>query len=357
MAKFHAIIPAGGVGTRLWPLSTPERPKFLLDVTDSGKTLLEQTIERLCPIADRMTIVTGVATYDDVKKVAAQFSTTEDGTSVHRPIDVIAEPEAKNSLAAIGLATLIAHKLDPDCIVGSFAADHVIDDVKQFHQRVQRAIQVADSGYIVTLGVKPRYAATQFGYCQRGSRLDDVDFKAYELERFVEKPQKKRAKKYISSGNYFWNAGMYISKASVLRKNIKRYCDKTYDILSTIVDMLPLDSIEHMTIPPELWRDLPSVSIDTALAEPAAIDERVAVVPTGKIGWDDMGDLEALLRYHNIKGPLSIRLDNERVHVEKIDYDDDKKAVYIDAPQAQISTSRDTLGDIVHMRLHQQSGD
>lgn len=335
MPDFHAIIPAGGVGSRLWPVSTQTRPKFLLDL--NGRTMLEETIRRLAPLAQHITVVTGSAHRSKVEAIASAYGSM---------VDVIAEPSPKNSMGAIGLAAMLAYVNDPDCIVGSFAADHVIADQQHFEQRVQRAIDVAQLGYVVALGVKPRYGATEYGYCQRAGRLESVDFKAYELERFVEKPTLKRAKKYVASGRFFWNAGMYIAKASMLRSTMKRYNRDAYAMLKKIVDSWDggVDAWQ------EYWERLPAEPIDTVIAEPAAEEGHMALVPMGNIGWDDIGDIAALLRISGIKGAATISCDAAgKVRVTPAD-DGDRNTIYIDTPDVQMTTSRTTLDEVRQMR-------
>ena len=131
---FWAVVPAGGAGTRLWPLSRADHPKFLLDLTGSGRTLLQATVDRLTPLtADRVVVVTG----------AAHAAAVRDQLPGLAPDRVLAEPAPRDSMAAIGLAAAVVERLDPDAVIGSFAADHVIPDVGAFHAAVREAVEVA----------------------------------------------------------------------------------------------------------------------------------------------------------------------------------------------------------------------
>ncbi|HSO91692.1 MAG TPA: sugar phosphate nucleotidyltransferase, partial [Arthrobacter sp.] len=154
LSRFIAVIPAGGVGTRLWPLSRAAAPKFLHDLTGSGSTLLRSTYDRLEPLAGKhMLVVTGKAHRD---AVCRQLPEIEDA-------DLVLESEPKDSGAAIGLAAAILHERDPDTIMGSFAADQVISPDELFHDAVREAIHTAAAGKIVTIGIKPTHPSTGFG--------------------------------------------------------------------------------------------------------------------------------------------------------------------------------------------------
>ncbi|HUH53283.1 MAG TPA: sugar phosphate nucleotidyltransferase, partial [Microbacteriaceae bacterium] len=207
--RLTCVIPAGGVGSRLWPLSRAKAPKFLLDLTGSGSTLLRSTWDRLTPFVTQkqIMVVTGLAHKNHVMSQLPELL----------PENLIAEPEPKDSSAAIGLAAALLELRDPDAIVGSFAADHVIRGNVLFERAVKTAVKAADKGYIVTIGIHPTHAATGFGYIKSGkARTDLAPFDVYETDEFVEKPSAEAAEQYITEGSYLWNAGMFIARASVL---------------------------------------------------------------------------------------------------------------------------------------------
>ena len=186
--KFFAIIPAGGVGSRLWPLSRASAPKFLHDLTGNGQTLLQDTWDRLEPIAHgRTMVVTG-----NVHAAAVEEQLPDLDLA-----NLILEPSPKDSTAAIALAAAVLFERDPEVIIGSFAADHVILDQKAFEKTVLEAIEVASQGNIVTIGVKPTEASVAFGYIQKGKRLKTAT--AFRVEKFKEKPSISVAKKYVDS--------------------------------------------------------------------------------------------------------------------------------------------------------------
>ena len=273
--QLWAVVPAGGAGTRLWPLSRAGAPKFLHDLAGGGRTLLQGTYDRLAPlVGERLLVVTGVAHQDAVR-----------GQLDLLPADqVIAEPSPRDSMAAIGLAAAIIERKDPDAVIGSFAADHVIADPEAFRACVAEAAQVARTGVLVTLGIEPDFPSTGFGYIKLGDRLEDFAT-AHAVAEFVEKPDAATATAYVASGDYRWNAGMFVAKAGVVLDLLaENHPDLARDLRAIAAEP---DRLE------ELWPGLTKIAIDHAIAEPAAAAGQVAVVP-GSFGWEDIGDFEAL---------------------------------------------------------------
>src|SRR6476661_197325 len=160
---FWAVVPAGGAGTRLWPLSRAARPKFLLDLTGSGRTLLQATVDRLEPLTgERVVVVTGAAHASAVRGQLPGLGAEQ----------VLAEPSPRDSMAAIGLAAAVVERRDPEALIGSFAADHVIPDGDAFRACVEEAAAVAETGLLVTIGISPAWPSTAFGYIHLGGRLE-----------------------------------------------------------------------------------------------------------------------------------------------------------------------------------------
>ena len=189
-APFVPVVPAGGSGTRLWPLSRRDRPKFLLDLIGQGRSLLQLTLDRLAPLADRPSIVvTGRA---HVAAVREQL----DGD-----VRVVAEPSARNSMPAIALAAAHVERELPDAVIGSFAADHLIEDEAAFARAVTAAREAAELGLLVTLGIAPTSPSTGFGYIESAGEREADPALAARLRavgaepvvRFVEKPDRERA--------------------------------------------------------------------------------------------------------------------------------------------------------------------
>ena len=277
----HAIVPAGGAGTRLWPLSRSGHPKFLLDLTGSGRSLIQQTYDRLAPLAASVVVVTGQA---HAATVADQLPELDAG-------DLIAEPSPRDSAAAIGLAAAVIAARSPGAVVGSFAADHVIRNVPAFHAAVREAVVVARAGEIVTIGITPTEPSTAFGYIRPGAPLGlDGAPSAVRVDRFVEKPDAATAAGYLVQG-YRWNAGMFVARAEVLLAELAEHRPELHEGLIEIA--AAWDTPERAVALDTLWPTLEKVAIDYAVAEPAADAGRVAVIPAD-IGWDDIGDFASL---------------------------------------------------------------
>lgn len=292
--NFFAIIPAGGVGSRLWPLSRASTPKFLHDLTGSGQTLLQDTWDRLKPIAgNKIMIVTGNVHAAAVAEQLPELNQAE----------LILEPSPKDSTAAIALAAAVLYKQNPNVIIGSFAADHVILDDKAFHKTVSEAISVAEKGNIVTIGLKPTEASVAFGYIHKGSPLDSET--ACRVQKFEEKPNISLAKKYVASGEYLWNAGMFIAPAKLLLEVLSETEPKLHEQIMSLANAWGTSSQEAVLA--ATWPKLKKIAIDYAIAEPAAEKGLVAVVP-GDFEWHDVGDFASIaeLQSQGRKGNLAV---------------------------------------------------
>ncbi|WP_114905485.1 mannose-1-phosphate guanylyltransferase [Ornithinimicrobium murale] len=276
MDHFWGVIPAGGAGTRLWPLSRRTSPKFLHDLTGSGRSLLQETVARLEPLTgNRVMVVTGVRHAEAVREQLPDLPTDQ----------VLVEPAPRDSMPAIGLAAAVLERRDPDAVLGSFAADHVIGDNQAFQDCVREAVRAADSGALVTLGITPTYPATGFGYIKVGDPWPGAR-QARQAAEFVEKPDRETAESYVDSGDYLWNAGMFVVRASTLLDLLARWHPALAESLRQL-------ATEPATLE-QVWPSLTKVAIDHAVAEPAADAGRVAVVPAG-FPWDDVGDFASLM--------------------------------------------------------------
>lgn len=272
----YAIIPAGGAGTRLWPLSREAHPKFLADLTGSGATMLQDTARRLAGVATEICVVTGTKHYEAVR---VQL----DG------VEVFVEPSPRDSMAAIGLAAAVYHHRHGNVIVGSFAADHHIQDAGAFRRAVHTAIEAAEAGYLVTLGIEATSPSSAYGYIQMGAELDIPGARA--VDRFVEKPTPEVAAEYLADGNYVWNAGMFVVQSGVLLESLRVLHPSLYEGLTAIAEAWDTPAREQALA--DHWGALPKIAIDHALAEPLADDGGVATVPVS-MGWSDVGDFASL---------------------------------------------------------------
>jgi len=282
MADLHVVVPAGGAGTRLWPLSRAAHPKFLLDLTGSGRSLIQQTWDRLTPLARGIMVVTGAphaaAVIQQLPGLPQQ--------------NLLVEPAPRSSMPAIGFAAaLLQHRLG-DVVLGSFAADHIIGDQAGFVKAVQAAHQAAEAGYLATIGIEPTSPATAYGYIQAGPSLGLARApQVHQVARFVEKPDLATAQDYLAQGNFRWNAGMFLVRTGVLLDHLARLQPATHQALTQLAAAWDTDQREAAS--QALWPQTAKISIDHAVAEPVAAEGGVATV-AGRFDWVDVGDFTAL---------------------------------------------------------------
>lgn len=295
MSAFHAIIPAGGAGTRLWPLSRSARPKFLLDLEGSGRTMIQQTWDRMLLLtgADRIHVVSGIS---HGTAIAAQLPDL---------VNLLLEPSPRDSMPAIGLAAAIIERDDPGAIVGSFAADHSIPDPARFADTVREAIAVAEDGFIVTVGITPTEPSTAFGYVAFGDPLPG-HATARAVRGFVEKPDAETALGYLEGGAHVWNAGMFVARASLLMDTLARFQPDLAAGLRTLA--VEWGRPGFVAALERSWPALTMIAIDHAIAEPAAAEGAMALVPAG-FAWDDLGDFAAIAPRGSTPGVVWIDAD------------------------------------------------
>lgn len=271
------MVPAGGSGTRLWPLSRRSAPKFLQDLTGSGHSLLQDTAARLAPLSqNRLVVVTGVLHADAVREQLPDLD--EDR--------LLVEPSPRDSMPAVALAAATIERIDPDAVLGSFAADHVIGQQERFRACVREAVQVARAGALVTLGIRPTYPSTGFGYIEVGGawRVNGAPT-AHRVDTFVEKPDRATAERYLEGGRHRWNAGIFVVRAATLLEMLAAWHPD-------LVAGARLIAAEPGRMQ-DVWPSLTKIAIDHAIAEPAAAAGKVAVIPAD-FPWDDVGDFASL---------------------------------------------------------------
>ncbi|MEX0913889.1 MAG: mannose-1-phosphate guanylyltransferase [Demequina sp.] len=274
------VIPAGGVGSRLWPLSTPDRPKFLLDLRGTGSSMLQDTVERLSPLTTHMLVVTGQRHASAVRAQLPDLAADR----------LLTEVSPRNSMAAIGLAAaVIEHRRGP-AIIGSFAADHVIGEPEAFRDSVRAAVEVAREGQVVTIGIEPTAPSTAYGYIRQGEPLAD-HAQAHQVAAFTEKPDADTAARMIGQGDHVWNAGMFVTRTDVLLGHLERLQPTLYAGLREIA--VAWDTDQRDAVVERVWPTLTSIAIDHAIAEPVAAEGGMAVVP-GQFDWHDVGDFASL---------------------------------------------------------------
>ncbi|GAB7048329.1 mannose-1-phosphate guanylyltransferase [Catenuloplanes indicus] len=278
---FYTVIPAGGSGTRLWPLSRAGHPKFLHPLTGTDESLLQATVARLAPLApaERTLVVTGVS---HAAAVARQLSGLPEG-------NILVEPSPRDSCAAIALAAAVIARREPEAVMGSFAADHLIADGAAYVEVLKDAIKGAESGLLMTVGINPTHPETGYGYLECGDAIDGGPL--LRVAEFKEKPSFEVAESYVTSGRYRWNAGMFVWRVDVFLAELGRQQPQLAAGISRIA--AAWDSPEQEDVLGEVWPTLPKISVDYAVMEGAAAAGQVATV-SGDFGWNDVGDFHTL---------------------------------------------------------------
>jgi len=277
----YAVIPAGGSGTRLWPLSRAGNPKFLHPLTGTPATLLQATVERLAPLAtpEQTFVVTGVA---HAAAVARQLPALPEE-------NVLVEPSPRDSCAAIGLAAAIIATRDATGVMGSFAADHLVADGAKFVAVLEAAARGAEQGYLMTVGIQPTRPETGYGYLECDGAVDGGPIR--RVDEFREKPSREVAQQYLESGHHFWNASMFVWRVDVFLAELARQQPELHAGLVRIA--AAWETADRDAVLGEVWPTLPKISVDYAVMEGAAAAGLVATVP-GDFGWNDIGDFATL---------------------------------------------------------------
>lgn len=284
--KFHAIVPAGGYGRRLWPWSTAAKPKFLLNINGTH-SLVQQTATRLAPICQSLTFVTGTPHRE---ALATQVAALD----LPVPVRCVAEPSPRDSMAAIALGAALIEQRYGTGVVGSFAADHLITNTAAFCEALAQAVPAAAGGWLTTIGIVPTEPATGFGYIEVGSALGGELSGVHRAQSFAEKPDATRASAWLATGNYLWNAGMFVMRSDVLLDALEARVPGSGAAVRKLAAGWETLSHDAKTA---LWEGVVAAPIDTVLAEPLAQEGRVAVVPArADLGWSDVGNWEAVRR-------------------------------------------------------------
>jgi len=280
--KITAVIMAGGKGERFWPQSRASRPKQFLSLTSDGETMIQKTIKRISPLVkiDDIFVVTN-------KKYLSLIN--EQIPELPRK-NVIAEPAARNTAPCIGLAAgVVKRKYGEDTIMLVLPSDHMIKSNTMYIDTLKTAIKTAEHGEnLVTIGITPTYPETGYGYINFSSK--EPQNGAYEVIRFVEKPDIEKAKHYVNSGEYLWNSGMFVWKTSAILTNIEKFLPDIYKGVQQIAESYGADEFEKCL--ENGFQKLRSESIDFGVMEKA---DNIFTVP-GNFGWDDVGSWLAVER-------------------------------------------------------------
>jgi mannose-1-phosphate guanylyltransferase len=269
MSKVYAVIMAGGAGTRFWPASRALRPKQLLPLS-GGAPLLAETVRRLAPLVteDRVIVVTGEHLAEGTSKAVPGVPKDQ----------ILKEPAPRNTAPCIAWANAVVSRLDPEAVVAVLPSDHFIGDEPAFRKVLEQAIESARGGRVTTIGIVPTRPETGYGYIELG---DDLGNGVRKVARFVEKPNRETAEKFLAGKRHLWNAGMFFFRV----KDMTALVEKHLPELATGITKIDADASTLASVFPTL----PSVSIDVGVMEKA---EGLAVVP-GDFGWNDIGSWES----------------------------------------------------------------
>ena len=264
----HAMIMAGGAGTRLWPMSRRDRPKQLAPLIERGGervSLLRLAADRLEGLIapENRCVCTNEAYRADVLEQLPGFT---DG-------QVLGEPVGRDTVNAVGFAAAVLHKRDPDAVFSVLTADHVIQPEETFREVMAVGYELveADPLRLVTFSITPTYPATGYGYVERAGAIDGTNGLGYRVERFVEKPTEEKAQAYLESGAFGWNSGMFVWSAATILDCLRRYKPESYEGLTRIADAW--DTPDQRAVLEEVYPTLPKISVDYAILEPAAREQ------------------------------------------------------------------------------------
>lgn len=281
----YALIMAGGVGARFWPRSRERSPKQLLEIIGNG-TMLQNTVYRLDPIVARenILIVTNKHQYHEVQRQLPQIPSE----------NIIVEPFGRNTAPAIGLAAEILEKRVSDAIMIALPADHLVHDIRAFHEIIERGIQVAEvTDGLVTIGIRATRPETGYGYIQYIDEQQAKDYRklgAYRVKTFAEKPNLVTAQRFIESGDFVWNSGIFIWKASTILKAIREYLPELADELKQLNESIDTEKFSEAL--EMAYHEMRGISIDYGVMEKSM---NTFVIP-GEFGWSDLGSWDEVYR-------------------------------------------------------------
>ncbi|MGJ3242664.1 MAG: mannose-1-phosphate guanylyltransferase [Opitutales bacterium] len=287
MANRYVVIMAGGRGERFWPQSRVKRPKQLLPIVGDSP-MIAQTLERLGENIppERVIVLTNAEQRDALLEICPRL----------RPELVVGEPAGRDTAPAVALATLLVKREDPDAVFAMLPADAVIHDHAGFQSVLESAFVAAENDdVLVTIGISPEYPATGYGYIHKGEVLTEAAGRpVYTVKRFVEKPDRATAEEYLASGDYFWNAGMFVWQASVVDAAFARNTPTVHERIGRINEALDAGKPMDATLQ-ELYPGFDKISVDYALMEKA---DNVVCIESA-FDWDDVGEWPAIERHYD----------------------------------------------------------
>jgi len=343
MAKrnHYGVILAGGSGTRFWPRSRRRTPKQLLPFLNEA-SLIQETAERLRPVIppERLWVLTNEALRRRVIRQLPEVPARQ----------ILAEPVARNTAPAIGLAAQVLGSIDKDAVLGVFPSDHLVARPARFRRLVKAAYRGAEAGRLMVLGIEPRWPETGYGYIEFPAGTEPGALTPAPVIRFLEKPDLKTAKRLVRAKRFGWNAGMFFWRASRFLEELRQHCPKTASLLAS------LPALGNRSFQSALRTSFPrmeSISVDYAVLEKA---ERVHGLAADDIGWNDLGswnavyELLARSRGANVERSESVVLDGNGNYVDApgkmvalLGVDD---LIVVDTPDALLVTKRERAQDV-----------
>jgi len=307
-----AVIIAGGIGTRFWPLSRKQKPKQFLPIV-SDKTMVEETIQRISSVLSPSKIhtIANQKQTQTLKQLLPEIPSE----------NFLVEPQGKNTAPCLLLATGHIYLKDPESLIAVLPADHLIKDEALFLEKLEAGVLAADkSQSLITFGIPPTHPSTGYGYI-RFSKNNPQSFSGedfFRVQEFKEKPDQNTARKFLKKGTYFWNSGMFLWKANVFSENLRKYAPEMFSFWEKLLDALKYDDQSEIKT---IFNDLPSISIDYALMEKT----EDVLMCEGDFGWSDVGSWSSLLeiwkkdRDHNAIRGESITIDTHHCLVHNPD--------------------------------------
>ncbi len=281
----HAVVMAGGSGTRFWPASRKMLPKQLLSLS-SERSMLQATMDRLGNLvpAERQLVVTNRLLKDAVQNQLPNLPEQ----------NIVGEPCKRDTAPCVGLAAAMIARIDPEGTMVVMPSDHVIADHESFQEAITAGSQLIDGDptRIVTFGIRPSYPAESFGYIQRADQIESLDIAAYRVEQFREKPDRETAKSYVDAGTYYWNSGIFLWRASTILDALKKNVPEMHAHLSRIAAAMDTDDFNDIL--EKEFTAIDGTSIDYAVME----NYPNVVTIEAPFPWDDVGSWQALTRLH-----------------------------------------------------------
>lgn len=299
---YYAIIMAGGEGSRLWPLSRQARPKQMVQL-GSDRTLFQMAIDRLQAVfpPERIFIVTVAKQAEELRVQCPEIPER----------NFMIEPMPRGTASVVGMAATMLSRVDPQAVMAVLAADHLIQNITYFHLLLNEAYTLAQDGYLVTLGIRPAYPSTGYGYIQRGPHLSGYPFLSYHVKKFREKPDEETAHRLVAAGDHDWNSGMFIWRVDRILEEVHRLMPDLSEKLQQIVGTWGTPAMVETL--QSVWPSIKPETIDYGIMEKA---DRVVVIPAGDLGWNDVGSWESLFEVFVPSAEGNILMDAEHLGID-----------------------------------------